>query len=843
MLQRPTPEGTEDYVVFPEEPSKTHVDYDLELRGVAGLRLVEGNLELLDEDGTPQLRMSAPYLVGADGQAVSASVSLEGCEADHNPAAPWGRPLTAPGADHCVVSVDWSGVDIAYPALLDPSWSATGSMSTLRSGGVATRLNSGMILVSGGFNSSSTSLSSAELYDPSTGTFAVTGSMSVPRGNQKDVLLNDGRVLTTGGNQRTSTDPQLDTVEFYSPTSGTWTAVTATMSTRREHHSATLLNDGRVLIAGGGLSQPGIGFVGVEFADVFDPNTETFTPLTMAYEHSLHTAEKLPDGRVLVIGGFGSVAGDSDTANDGALAVVEVFDPNTDTFSTGASLGTARWIHASTTLSNGDVLVVGGATPTAIASTEVYSATGGTWSSAGNLSVARYGVGITRLPLGQVVVAGGYDGSAQRAEVDVFSAGSWSAGPSLGTARRGPAVVSLNNGRVLCAGGGSNPTYLSSAERGVFEAVASDKASYASGETVVASYQGMPGNPKDWVAVAVQGSALTSFQRFAYTNSAISGSLNFSGIPSGTYVLRSFQNNTYTLLAESAPFTYSSAGSTATITTDQSTYTSATNIGVSWTNLTGFYRDWVAIAVAGSADTQYVRWKYTNGVNTGSTTLTNGLPDGSYVARAFENNTFTKLAESAQFTVTGGVTTTVTTDASSYNYGDTITVSFSGMAGFNQDWVGLAKAGSADTSWERYAYTNGSLSGSRLFSNLPPGTYVARAFFNNSTIKQAESASFTVTGTLPTPVVSTDKSSYANTESVVVTFNSMAGFYKDWVAVAPVGAPGSTYSTFAYTNGTTSGTKILSLSGLPAGNYEVRAFFDNQTSPIQGTPAAFTITP
>jgi hypothetical protein len=135
---------------------------------------------------------------------------------------------------------------------------------------------------------------------------------------------------------------------------------------------------------------------------------------------------------------------------------------------------------------------------------------------------------------------------------------------------------------------------------------------------------------------------------------------------------------------------------------------------------------------------------YTSGQTSGTATFTAPAP-GSYVARAFPNNTYTLLIESAAFTVaaTGAA---ISTDQSAYTTGATVTVTYSGLPGGIYDWIAIAAAGSANTSYQQYVYTNGQTSGTATFVVNTSGVYVARAFPNNGYDLAAESAMFTVCG-------------------------------------------------------------------------------------------------
>src|SRR5205814_486163 len=106
LLHRANPQGIEDLLSFDQRPPAALVEYDVALGdGVRGLRFVANTLELLDASGAPRLRVSSPYLVGADGGRTEAILAVAGCAVDRDPAPPWGRKLTAPGAKSCRVTV------------------------------------------------------------------------------------------------------------------------------------------------------------------------------------------------------------------------------------------------------------------------------------------------------------------------------------------------------------------------------------------------------------------------------------------------------------------------------------------------------------------------------------------------------------------------------------------------------------------------------------------------------------------------------------------------------------------------------------------------------------------
>jgi hypothetical protein len=198
----------------------------------------------------------------------------------------------------------------------------------------------------GGYNGGA--LSSAEVYDPASGRWTVTGSLTMARNQPTATLLPNGQVLVEGGVD--SSGNYLASAELYtpaiSPANATWTATTHQMANGRTLHTATLLPDGQVLVAGGYNG----GFL--SSAELYDPASEMWavtSPLITARD--LHTATLLPNGKVLVAGG----------ANGGAfLSSSELYDPATGMWTVTGSLNTARDGHTATLLPNGQVLAAGG---------------------------------------------------------------------------------------------------------------------------------------------------------------------------------------------------------------------------------------------------------------------------------------------------------------------------------------------------------------------------------------------------------------------------------------------------------------------------------------------------
>ncbi len=261
---------------------------------------------------------------------------------------------------------------------------------------------------------------SAELFDPSTGKFTLTGFMMVARTGQGTVLLPDGRALFVGGATTLLAKDQqgyyypgddivLASAELYNPTTGTF-SLTGSMATARDDPTATPLPDGFVLIAGGSLVAAGSGWKPTASAELYNPKTGRFSPTgSMNAPRVNHTATLLPDGRVLIVGGDGP---------SGPMASAELYDPVTGKFTATASMTTVRVGHTATLLPDGHVMVAGGAdaleeglAANILASAELYDPATGTFSPAGAMATGRQFQTATLLLDGRVLVVGGADGT------------------------------------------------------------------------------------------------------------------------------------------------------------------------------------------------------------------------------------------------------------------------------------------------------------------------------------------------------------------------------------------------------------------------------------------------
>lgn len=278
-------------------------------------------------------------------------------------------------------------------------------------------------------------------------TWEPTDFLSGARHSHSATLLQDGKVLVAGGWSTGS----LATCELYDPSTGLWER-TGDLETPRFAHTATHLPSGKVMVVGGRF-YPSTLLANVE---LFDPVTGVWSvkqSLPIARER--HTAILLPSGKVLVVGGR------SDTGSNQFTASAVIYDPVADSWTATGSLRTARHKHTASLLPSGKVLVTGGENSSGIlGSSEIYDPDTGVWEEAGDLADPRFRHTATLLPSGQVLVVGGagaFSGTAvttlASAELYDPSSGGWTITGSLTVGRYRHTATLLPSGRVLVIGG------------------------------------------------------------------------------------------------------------------------------------------------------------------------------------------------------------------------------------------------------------------------------------------------------------------------------------------------------------------------------------------------------
>ena len=454
VVLRTLPEGVEDYVAFEHAPANEDLTYQVALGNeVAGLRLVENVVEFVDASGAPRLRVGRPSLIDADGMPQPAKLAVTGCRVDSHPAAPWGRPIVDPGSRTCQIHVTWADARVHYPALLDPSWTSAGLMDNGRELLTATTLTDGRVLFVGGlyywlitqFGCNDLAFSEADLYDPTSNTWARTADLPYTTYLHTATLLTDGRVLVAGGSTA-AVNGYENAAYAYNPTTGTWAPTGNTLATARKHHAAVRLPDGRVLVAGGDN-----GTFPLTSTELYDPATNLWSPgPSMSFGRLGLTLTLLQSGKAL--------------AAAGTTATAELFDPATNTWSLAGTSGTARSDHQALLLQNGNVAILGGSDSAgnSLSSIAMYLPATNAWTSRPSMNVARSRFTAALLASGKVLVAGGSSPTAPNFGIlssseicDPAANAACSLTTSLQQGRYGHAgpQAPLSSGKVLVAGG------------------------------------------------------------------------------------------------------------------------------------------------------------------------------------------------------------------------------------------------------------------------------------------------------------------------------------------------------------------------------------------------------
>lgn len=313
--------------------------------------------------------------------------------------------------------------------IFDPdalTWSYGPNLNYERAFHTVTQLSNGKFLLAGGEDTSAGNSGDgvAELYDATANTIEKVGAMKNPRSYHSAILLNTGKVLMVGGvdlSKPYQDAAEITTAELYDPATKTFSLTGSQPATSRYFHTATLLNDGRVLITGGTgneaavpgdnspLFQPSIKRV-----EIFDPTTEKFKDVSaMGHARSHHAAFKLTSGKVMIVGGFIDTSMFLDNIATLGMSQMtsetEIFDPTTETFSKGPNLNIPRGNFTSLALGSGKFLVMGGSTTNCFADTSIeeFSESTNSFSSLGNQRVNRRNSVAVKLSSGKALLSGG----------------------------------------------------------------------------------------------------------------------------------------------------------------------------------------------------------------------------------------------------------------------------------------------------------------------------------------------------------------------------------------------------------------------------------------------------
>jgi hypothetical protein len=350
--------------------------------------------------------------------------------------------------------------------LYDPTsrtFAETGAMQTDRHGHTASVLPSGAVLVTGGSSYISGGLVSAETYDPGSGRFSSTGSMAVGRVLHTSASLASGDVLVVGGfapdaptDSGFAPDAPTDTAEIYEASSGTFRQTSGNMKSARVAATATRLPSGKVVVIGGSADRGGTSLTSLGSAELYDPATDSFSATgSMQAARTEHTATLLASGKVLVVGGAPS-------------GPAELYDPGAGTFEPTGTPMHPRCGHTATLLASGKVLIIGGypcgPSPWSLSPSpsnasyvvsEVYDPGTGMFSTLAPAAPSRENGTLTVLPTGQLLLAGGTEGGVPSASAQLFDPGTQTFSPtaSLGTARSNATATVLSAHEALVAGG------------------------------------------------------------------------------------------------------------------------------------------------------------------------------------------------------------------------------------------------------------------------------------------------------------------------------------------------------------------------------------------------------
>ena len=380
--------------------------------------------------------------------------------------------------------------------------------------------------------------------------------------------------------------------------------------------------------------------------------------------------------------------------------------------------------------------------------------------------------------------------------------------------------------------------------------ITTDKANYLTTESVTVTFDGMQGTPSDWIGIYPAGASY-EFENVVssqVTDGSVSGSvtLDLEGVAVGNYDVRAFYNNT---LHQEASLSITIALDPnyhpVVLITDKLTYLKTELMNVSFNHMQGTSTDWIGLYPAGASYEfeNVVAYETTDGSIQGSLSLDlSEVPAGNYDVRAFFNNTLEQEASVPVSIIEDPNYNPVVLSSNKNTYikNALITIDFNYMQGTSSDWIGLYPAGASYEFQNVVAYqvTDGSVQGSVTFTDIPVGSYDVRAFFNN-TLKEEASLPINVILDPNRVKLSLNKNEFAQNELIFISYENMQGNASDWIGIYPAGAGYQFENVVEWksTNGRINNE--LSLGGLPVGNYEARAFFNNTLS--QEASIAFSV--
>lgn len=314
-------------------------------------------------------------------------------------------------------------------------------------------LPSGNVLVSGGYSPiSGETLASSEIYSPSTNTWVISpDNMGITRQHHTSTLLPNGKVLVCGG--KNDTLSSIASAELYDYTNSTnpWSSYHP-MGQNHCFHTATLLPNGKVLVAGGVNN----GNTVTSSCTLFDYETTTWEATdNLIFPRKNHTANLLPNGKVLIAGGVDS--------NNTAMKLCEIYDPRTGSWSQAASMFTRRYEHGAVLLHDGTVLVSGGFNGGTVDACEIYNPYYDEWRVIGDLDFENSNHSLTLLRDGNAILSGGQDLTYHSISNQLFYSHvskEWFPLTKLHMPREEHSTVILDDGSILFTGGLQNGLFV-----------------------------------------------------------------------------------------------------------------------------------------------------------------------------------------------------------------------------------------------------------------------------------------------------------------------------------------------------------------------------------------------
>lgn len=447
--------GVKDDVTFFSKPHRERIFYKVAIGGndgVVAVRQLDRRpiVEWLGEDGAPRFRTVVPGIfalrndTSGEGHAPdwAARVEIEGCDVDRDPRPALRREFVRARASSCVLSVDWTGIGVGYPAVLDPVWTVANDMVAPRQSHRAIKLDDGNVIVVGGQYAGVTT----EIFDVATRAWSLTGNLNTARFEHGAARLDDGRVLVAGGQGIT----MLDTCELYDPMTGMW-SMAASLGVARRGATLTSLPGGDVVLTGGNTSNDSPS----ASAEKYSAQSGQWTSVSdMMYARRNHAAV-VRDGKLLVIGGARS-----DTV---VTSTVEELDPASGNWTLAAPLIQKRSYMGAAVRWDGAVVVAGGETGLVstpyTTSTEILAPGAVAWQSGPSLSVARRGLSLLALEGGgardRLIAIGGFEGASVSnvAEGWLRDEVKWDSLPNMTYRHYFHDATVLDGGGVLVTGG------------------------------------------------------------------------------------------------------------------------------------------------------------------------------------------------------------------------------------------------------------------------------------------------------------------------------------------------------------------------------------------------------